>query len=216
MWAVRAVSAGVRCDAFAGAALPGPLCGDDRELERHELPDRPQGLPQRPHRLCGGGGHGLRGRGAAGAAGARSGAGRLSLCSGAGVRRHADAGCLAALPLFSGPAGQPLALSALGGPLSAAGPDGPVHRHRAVCPPCAGLDGAHRRAGEGAVLRGTVLRRPGIAGLSEHPGHHGELRGVGGGAVLPPLPHLLQLTACSTTAAWWATSPPPGKRCWRC
>lgn len=34
MWAVRAVSAGVRCDAFAGAALPGPLCGDDRELER--------------------------------------------------------------------------------------------------------------------------------------------------------------------------------------
>ena len=38
----------------------------------------------------------------------------------------------------------------------------------------------HRCAGEGAVLRGTVLRRPGIAGLSEHPGHHGELRGVGG------------------------------------
>lgn len=29
-------------------------------------------------------------------------------------------------------------------------------------------------------------------------------------------PATAPITACSTTAAWWAISPPPGKRCWRC
>ena len=85
---------------FAGAALPVAFCRDDRELERHELPDRHQGLPW--HSLFVSGRHcaGIRAGFRTGAAAGLSGAGRNALCCDHGLRPDDGVGCSAALPLL--------------------------------------------------------------------------------------------------------------------
>lgn len=69
---------------------------------------------------------------------------------------------------------------------------GPVHQHWPVCPPRHLLGGAGGRAGQGPVLRGTLLRCPGPHRLFDHPHHQHQLCGVGGGQLLPQVPGLLQ------------------------
>ena len=84
----------------SGATLLQGLCRDDRELERHELPDRHQGLPGHPLFFsgchCAGVRAGVRTGGAAGL----SGAGRNALCCDHGLRSDDGLGCSAALPLL--------------------------------------------------------------------------------------------------------------------
>lgn len=69
---------------------------------------------------------------------------------------------------------------------------GPVHQHWSVCPPRHLLGGAGGRAGQGPVLRGTLLRCPGPHRLFDHPHHQHQLCGVSGGQLLPQVPGLLQ------------------------
>ncbi len=97
---VRAVPPCLRGHPAAGAALPVALRGDDRELERHELPHGHQGLPGHPLLIFSGHRAGVRaGAGTGGPAGL-PGAGGDALCRGHGLRPDDGLGRGAALPVF--------------------------------------------------------------------------------------------------------------------
>ena len=97
---VRHLSVVLRRNAPAGAVMFMAVCRDDPELERHELPDRYQGLPGHPVLLSGGDRAVFRAGISARLYSGCSCTGRHAVFHYDGVWPDDGVGCGAALPLF--------------------------------------------------------------------------------------------------------------------